>query len=138
MAEDAPLVPLEPSGFGHGTPPEGLECLATMDDITADDANYCEYQTMPSGTWHAAKYCSAVVQRFIRTQFPEYVSGVRKADCEADLKRRLGKGPPIWVEDKHVSRLHSRSLPRPSRPTLQAAAHSLPPRRRRNQKRSPQ
>ena len=22
-------------------------------------------------------------------------------DCEADLKRRLAKGPPIWVEDKH-------------------------------------
>lgn len=24
----------------HGTPPEGLECLATMEDITTEDGNY--------------------------------------------------------------------------------------------------
>jgi hypothetical protein len=95
------LSVLEPSGYTHGKPLPDMECLATMEDITEEDANYCEYQTMPSGRWHPSLYSAGVVRRFISTQFAEYVSGVRKADCAADLKRRLHNGPPIWVEDKH-------------------------------------
>ena len=96
------LVVLESSGYAHGAPPEGLECAATYEDITAEDENYVEYQTAPSGAWHAAKYAEETVCRFIRVQFDEYVAGVRKADCEADLRRRIGKGPPIWLADKHA------------------------------------
>ena len=79
-----------------------MECMATMEDTTDEDKNYCEYQTMPSGSWRPALYSSDVVKRLIRTQFAEYVSGVRKADCAADLKRRLANGPPIWVADAHA------------------------------------
>jgi hypothetical protein len=105
MADDghmAPLVEVASTSDEHGTPSEDMECMATMEDITQEDGNYCEYRTMPSGRWHKSLYCSAVVQRMINTQFPEYISGVRKADCAADLKRRLDKGPPIWVSDKHA------------------------------------
>lgn len=98
---DGELQLLESSGDAHGTPADGAECLATMEDITAEDGNYCEYQTMPSGKWHPALYSADVVKRFILKQYSEWLSGVKTADCEADLKRRLGKGPPIWVEDKH-------------------------------------
>ena len=42
------------------------------------------------------------MKKLIATQFNDYVSGVRKADCAADLKRRLDKGPPIWLSDKHA------------------------------------
>ena len=98
----APLTELVASSSEHSAPADGLECMATMEDITLDDGNYCEYQTAPSMKWHPSLYSSEVVRRLINTQFPEYVSGVRKADCEADLKRRIGKGPPIWVEDKHA------------------------------------
>ena len=76
--------------------------MATMEDITEEDSNYCEYQTQPSGAWHASLYSSSVVRRLINTQFREFLDGVRKADCEADLKRRLKAGPPIWVQDKHA------------------------------------
>ena len=93
---------LEHSNDNHGTPSEGMECMATMDDITEDEQNYCEYQTQPSGHWSPSLYSADVVRRLIRTQFAEYVDGVRKSDCAADLKRRLAKGPPIWVEDKHA------------------------------------
>ena len=86
----------------HGTPDEEMECMATMEDITVEDGNYCEYKTAPSGTWHKSKYAADTVRRLISTQFPDYVSGVRKADCAADLKRRLAKGPPIYIEDKHA------------------------------------
>ena len=92
---------LEPSGYEHGKPADGLECMVTMEDITDEDRNYCEYQTAPSLTWHPAHFSGEVVRRLIYTQFDDYMANVRKADCEADLKRRLAKGPPVWVEDKH-------------------------------------
>jgi len=102
-ASPAPsLTRLEPSGHVHGKPEDGLECMATMEDITEEDGNFCEYQTAPSMSWHAAKFSADVVRRLIYTQFEEYMANVRKADCEADLKRRLAKGPPVWVEDKHA------------------------------------
>lgn len=97
------LVEVEaPTNDEHAAPSDGMECMATMEDITLEDKNYCEYQTMPSGKWQPSLYSATVVRRLICTQFGEYISGVRKADCEADLKRRLNKGPPIWVEDKHA------------------------------------
>ena len=89
------LVELAPSNDEHGTPDDEMECMATMEDITVEDGNYCEYQTAPSGSWHPCKYSSDVVRRLIRTQFDEYAAGVRKADCHAELRRRLGKGPPV-------------------------------------------
>lgn len=95
------LTVLEPSGHEHGKPTEGMECMVTMEDITEEDGNYCEYQTAPSLKWHAALFCGDAVRRLIYSQFPDYMANVRKADCAADLKRRLAKGPPVWVEDKH-------------------------------------
>lgn len=76
--------------------------MCTMEDITAEDGNFCEYQTAPSLRWHPSHFSAAIVRRLIATQFSEYVSSVRKADCEADLKRRLDQGPPIWLADKHA------------------------------------
>ena len=119
--DDADPPALPPSGEQHGHPEEGMECLATMEDITTEDGNYCEYQTAPSNRWHPSKYSTDVVRRLLRTQFDEYGAGVRKADCHAELRRRLGKGPPIWIEDKHA-------LPLPkvrSRIGLQSGAHSV-------------
>lgn len=43
----------------HGKPEEGLECMCSLDDITEE--TYCEYQTVPSGKWHAAKFSTPVV-----------------------------------------------------------------------------
>ena len=45
MDDDADPPALPPSGEQHGHPEEGMECLATMEDITTEDGNYCEYQT---------------------------------------------------------------------------------------------
>ena len=43
-----------------------------------------------------------MVRNLLLRQFGDYVAAVRKADCAADLRRRLGKGPPVWIEDKHA------------------------------------
>ncbi|GLD96023.1 hypothetical protein PINS_up004701 [Pythium insidiosum] len=86
----------------HGKPYEGMECLATMDDITEEEGNYCEYQTAPSGTWHPAKYSADVVRQLIETQFAAYMKKVEKADCKAEMRRLVATGPPVWLEDKHA------------------------------------
>lgn len=85
----------------HATPYEGMECLATMEDITAEEGNYCEYQTAPSNKWHPSLFSTQVVKRLLDTQFDSYMKSVQQPDCKAEL-RRLTKGPPIYIEDKHA------------------------------------
>ncbi|KUF94540.1 RAC-beta serine/threonine-protein kinase A [Phytophthora nicotianae] len=84
----------------HSKPAEGL--VATMDDITGEDGNYCEFQTSPSGLWHPALFCVDVVEQLLSTQFHTYMKKVQEADCKAELRRLVAKGPPIWLEDKHA------------------------------------
>lgn len=86
----------------HGKPADGMECLATMEDITEEEGNYCEYQTAPSGAWHPALFAADVVQQLLETQFHQYVKGVQHADCKAELRRLVAKGPPVYIEDKHA------------------------------------
>eukprot|EP00934_Nitzschia_sp_Nitz4_P005636 Nitzschia sp. Nitz4//NODE_293_length_29386_cov_71.949235//6647//7198//NITZ4_additional_000033-RA//1//CDS//3329531821//5626//frame0 len=90
------------SATQHGPPPEGLECLATMEDITLEDGNYVEYQTYPSMKWYPAKYEQSVVEKLQREQFHTFVKKVKETDCQAELRRLLTKGPPIYLEDAHA------------------------------------
>ena len=108
MADDDDPPALPPSGHTHGHPTDGMECMATMEDITDEDGNYCEYQTAPSNSWHPCLYSADTVRRLLKTQFDEYSAGVRKADCHAELRRRLGKGPPVSVPSRRSPRSHSR------------------------------
>jgi hypothetical protein len=86
----------------HRKAPAGLECMATMDDITEEDGNYCEFQTSPSGSWHAALFCADVVEQLLASQFHTFMKKVQEADCKAELRRLVAKGPPVWLEDKHA------------------------------------
>jgi hypothetical protein len=38
--------------------------------------------------------------QLIDTQFQQYVDRVKKTDCQAELRRLLASGPPIYVSDK--------------------------------------
>lgn len=84
----------------HGPPPEGLECLVTMEDI--DESNYVEYQCHPSLAWKPALMEQSVVERLLQTQFHTYIERVKKTDCQAELRRLLATGPPIYVSDPHA------------------------------------
>ncbi|CAI5708609.1 unnamed protein product [Hyaloperonospora brassicae] len=86
----------------HGKPRAGLECMATMDDITEEDGNYCEFRTFPSQSWHAASFCSDVVEQLLATQFHTFMKKVQETDCKAELRRLVARGPPVWIEDKHA------------------------------------
>ena len=83
----------------HGPVPEDWECLVTMEDIT--DANYVEYRSQPSGRWRPAKIEQSVVELLLQTQFDDYVAKVRASDCQAELRRLLQRGPPVFVADPH-------------------------------------
>ncbi|CAB9528806.1 expressed unknown protein [Seminavis robusta] len=85
----------------HGEPPEGLMCLVTMEDITKEDSNYVEFQGSPSMKWKAAMFEQSVVQQLLDSQFHDFVNRVKTTDCQAELRRLLGAGPPVFVSDKH-------------------------------------
>ena len=102
-----------------------------MEDITLEDGNYgtfvgaglcysssvltsidspyplsvaikVEYQSAPSMKWKPALYEQSVVERLLAEQFHQYVDRVKKTDCQAELRRLLAQGPPVFVEDKHA------------------------------------
>jgi len=84
----------------HGKPHEGMCCLCTMEDVTEE--SYVEYQSFPSMKWKPAQFEMCVVQKLLDEQFPKYVETVRKSDCQAELRRLLASGPPIYISDKHA------------------------------------
>jgi len=73
-----------------------------MEDITEEDGNYVEYQTHPSMLWYPCHYEKSVVENLLNTQFHDYVEKVRTTDCQAELRRLLATGPPIYISDKHA------------------------------------
>mmetsp|Transcript_12224 Transcript_12224/g.30905 ORF Transcript_12224/g.30905 Transcript_12224/m.30905 type:complete len:145 (-) Transcript_12224:74-508(-) len=68
-----------------------------------------EYQTYPSMTWHPCMYERSVVEHLLKTQFEAFVERVKKTDCQAELRRLLKEGPPIWLEDRHALPLKEES-----------------------------
>jgi hypothetical protein len=83
----------------HGPVPEGLECLVTLEDI--DETNYVEYQIRPRNTWRPAKMEETIVRQLLKSQFHEYIQRVKTTNCQAELKRLLTAGPPIYIADPH-------------------------------------
>mmetsp|Transcript_9937 Transcript_9937/g.17647 ORF Transcript_9937/g.17647 Transcript_9937/m.17647 type:complete len:158 (+) Transcript_9937:76-549(+) len=91
----------EDDAYEHGTPTDGMCCLCTMEDITNEDQNYVEFQSFPSMKWKPAQFELCVVQQLLDSQFEQYISRVKKTDCQAELRRLLKTGPPIYISDKH-------------------------------------
>ncbi|KAL3816829.1 hypothetical protein ACHAXA_005107 [Cyclostephanos tholiformis] len=88
--------------YQHGIPSKGMCCLCTMEDITEEDLNYVEFQSYPSMKWKPAQFELCVVQQLLDTQFEQYINRVKTTDCQAELRRLLKGGPPIYVSDKHA------------------------------------
>jgi len=77
-----------------------MMCLATMEDITEE--NYVEYQTYPSLNWHACQYEQSVIHQLLKSKFEDFVNKVKTTDCQAELRRLLDAGPPVYISDKHA------------------------------------
>jgi hypothetical protein len=48
----------------------------------------------------------AVIEQLLQTQFHAYLERIHKTDCQAELKRLLQHGPPIYIQDPHGLPLH--------------------------------
>lgn len=102
MSEEAPEAAAAAAAVQHGPVPDNLECMVTFDDITVEDGNYAEYQTAPSMAWHPAKMSNACVSYLLNTQFEKWKERVQTTDCQAELRRLLSHGPPVWVSDENA------------------------------------
>lgn len=52
--------------------------------------------------WFPALYEESVVVKLMQDQFNTFIKKVKTTDCQAELRRLLEKGPPIYIEDKHA------------------------------------
>ena len=52
--------------------------------------------------WKPALYEQSIVQRLLDTQFHDFVKSVKDTDCQAELRRLLTAGPPVYISDKHA------------------------------------
>ena len=52
--------------------------------------------------WKPCLYEKVIVEKLLSEQFTTFVERVKKTDCQAELRRLLASGPPIWLEDKHA------------------------------------
>jgi hypothetical protein len=52
--------------------------------------------------WKPALYEASVIDRLLSEQFHKYIERVKTSDCQAELRRMLKNGPPIYIEDKHA------------------------------------
>ena len=47
-------------------------------------------------------YEQSVVEQLLNSQFHSFVERVKTTDCQAELRRLLASGPPIYITDKHA------------------------------------
>jgi len=51
--------------------------------------------------WKPAQFEQSVVEQLLESQFQAYIDRVKKTDCQAELRRLLEKGPPVYIYDQH-------------------------------------
>jgi hypothetical protein len=61
-----------------------------------------EYQSFPSLQWKPCLYERIIVEKLLAEQFQDFIERVKKTDCQAELRRLLAKGPPVYLEDGHA------------------------------------
>jgi hypothetical protein len=49
-----------------------------------------------------AKFEESTVEQLLNHQFHTYLDKVKTTDCQAELRRLLAHGPPIYIEDAHA------------------------------------
>jgi hypothetical protein len=60
-----------------------------------------EFQGYPSLQWRPALFEQAAVEQLMTDQFHQFVERVKTTDCQAELRRLLATGPPVYVSDQN-------------------------------------
>ena len=50
--------------------------------------------------WSPCQFEQSVVVELLKSQFTSFVDRVKTTDCQAELRRLLAAGPPIYISDK--------------------------------------
>ena len=85
-----------------------LYCLSPWDDVPLTHSRNLllsptvEYQSYPSLKWKPCLYERMIVEKLQAEQFHDFVERVKKTDCQAELRRLLSKGPPVYLHDEHA------------------------------------
>jgi hypothetical protein len=58
-----------------------------------------EFQGFPSLQWQPALFEQSAVEQLRADQFHQFVERVKTTDCQAELRRLLAAGPPVYVSD---------------------------------------
>jgi len=75
--------------------------MATSNIIFPDNH---DVRTNTKHSWKSIKPCKLQIyeiQKLLDTQCQQYVDQDKKTDCQAELRKLLKTGPPIYVADKH-------------------------------------
>ena len=52
--------------------------------------------------WYPCRYEQSVVEHLLKTQFHDFIERVKTTDCQAELRRLLQNGPPVYISDKNA------------------------------------
>ena len=47
-------------------------------------------------------YEQVVIEKLLSEQFHQFVNRVKTTDCQAELRRLLATGPPVYLSDEHA------------------------------------
>jgi len=86
---------------------ENHECASCLD--TLSEENFVLYKDNEQSDWKPCQYCSTCIKHMLKTKWENYVQAVDKADCVAELRRLLDKGPPINFRDPSIKCDNERS-----------------------------
>jgi hypothetical protein len=80
-----------------------LDCMICCEPLTPE--NYVEYlpfpcEEFPTPEWGSCSYCETCLQYVLDTKFKIYDDRWKVADCEAEFRRLLESGPPVYMHDE--------------------------------------
>ena len=78
-----------------------MSCGSCLDDIT--DQNKVLFKQNESSDWQNFGYCSECVKELMKFKWNNYITSLKKTDCQKTLKLLIKKGPPHNFRDVGVT-----------------------------------
>ena len=79
---------------------QGTSCSVCFEDMTPEI--FVVYKVTQNNDWVPFTYCNECLTYIMESQWETYVSGLRKADCEATLRKLIEVGPPSHFRDPRI------------------------------------
>ena len=77
-------------------------CSLCFDDISSETFVKYQQEQKQNQEWKPFAYCKECLGLLMESQWNTYIDGLRKADCEATLKKLIERGPPTHFRDPRI------------------------------------